>query len=93
MYMFSKLCGEVEELDQVMDTLCDLPSTGYSGGNAGGSHAGEGGTTSESTSIGAVYGDFRNPTTVGSGGRLTRPGGALDIEATNVTISGQLLAK
>ena len=66
---------------------------GYSGGNAGASHAGEGGTTSGASTVGAVYGDFRHPATVGSGGRLTQPGGALEIEATNVTVKGQLLSK
>lgn len=66
---------------------------GYSGGNAGASHAGEGGITHESSTIGTVYGDFRNPVTMGSGGQLTRPGGALFIQGTNVTIHGHIWAK
>ena len=81
------------EEERVIKTHVSCIQTGYSGGNAGGSHSGEGGTTANSTSVGPVYGDFRNPATVGSGGRLTRPGGALDIEATKVIINGQLLAK
>ena len=85
--------GRGREEDRVIKTHINCFRTGYSGGNAGGSHSGEGGTTTDSTSVGAVYGDFRNPATVGSGGRLTRPGGALDIEAIKVIINGQLLAK
>ena len=85
--------GRAREEDRVIKTHINCFRTGYSGGNAGGSHSGEGGTTTDPTSVGAVYGDFRNPATVGSGGRLTRPGGALDIEATKVIINGQLLAK
>lgn len=66
---------------------------GYSGGNAGGSHAGEGGVTTEASKAGETYGDFRRPTTAGSGGRLTQPGGALNIKGITVTIAGTLRAK
>lgn len=81
----------------INDAVCCYPLSifilGYSGGNAGGSHAGEGGVTTEASKAGETYGDFRRPTTAGSGGRLTQPGGALNIKGITVTIAGTLRAK
>ncbi|XP_025089973.1 uncharacterized protein LOC112561608 [Pomacea canaliculata] len=76
-----------------LSAACNMASgKGYSGGNAGGSHAGEGGVTTEASKAGETYGDFRRPTTAGSGGRLTQPGGALNIKGITVTIAGTLRA-
>ena len=62
----------------------------YTGGSYGGSGGVYNGSTNES------YGDFREPTDFGSGGRgsntFTRGGGALELRAGTLKLDGQLLA-
>jgi hypothetical protein len=74
-----------------------LPSADI-GFYCGGSHGGSGGRYN-SCSTNAVYGDYLQPTTFGTGGKqgshtssLTRGGGALKLVAQVIKLDGQLLA-
>jgi hypothetical protein len=83
----------VAVIESFTDMLTALFNAGFSGGDAGASHSGEGERTTSTTTVGSVYGDYRAPMTVGSGGLKTRPGGALNVQADTVTINGKILAK
>ncbi|MDF2076497.1 hypothetical protein P2Q70_18090, partial [Pseudomonas mendocina] len=88
-----------DEIEVDASSRIDVSGKGLLGTTAigtytGGSYGGSGGIYSGSTN--ASYGDFREPTDFGSGGRgsnaFTRGGGALELRAETLKLDGQLLA-
>ena len=72
-----------------MNSVAPTTSGGASGSNSTGSYGGLG---YESDSSNALYGDFRNPNEVGSGGDDYRGGGLVRLIATNLILDGSINA-